>query len=266
MLQQCKAPPYVPIKASAGDSCDELPEILRERLIFERGMFPPKAITHIPHAMKCLCSGWKVNPASPLPLMIKMEGHSREGREQGLKEDIKTPFSKDTHSWNPGDGKETHAWWMKMGPQKREGGNPKWSWLWGTTQRTNGIINKRRTHYQNHISLRFYQMPSHVHQEDKTQFSAETQNQLLADLWEQHDFKKYRLKKIINKKVTDWFGPQHPLISDDTEQGNNTLQHSHFYGDSTHHALWLAWVLSQTSSNEQSISGVSETFHVCEWK
>lgn len=90
---------------------------------------------------------------------------------------------------------------MKMGPQKREVGNPKWSWLLGTTQRTNGIINKRRTHYQNQMSLRFYQMPSHVHQEDKMQFSAETQNQILTCLWEQQDFKT---KQIDLAHSTTW--------------------------------------------------------------
>lgn len=46
-------------------------------------------------------------------------------------------------------------------------------------------------------------------------------------------------------------------MSDDTEQGNNTLHHSHVYGHSTRHvhALWLVWVFSRTSSNEQAISG-----------
>lgn len=88
----------MPIKTSAGDSSDELPEIQKKLLIFEWGMFPPKAITNIPHAMKSLCSrsttAWKVNPTLILPLILKVEGHSGGEQNEGTEKSSKPSFPK----------------------------------------------------------------------------------------------------------------------------------------------------------------------------
>lgn len=88
-------------KASAGDSCDELSEIQRQLLIFERGMFPPKAITNIPPAMKCLCSSttaWKANLASYVPLVIKVEGHFGGAENKGAKKKSSEAYFQKTYT------------------------------------------------------------------------------------------------------------------------------------------------------------------------
>lgn len=61
---------------------------------------------------------------------------------------------------------------------------------------------KKGTH-QNQMSVRFYQMPSQIPQQDNVQVSVGTQIPLHNTLWKQQDF----------LKVTGWFGQQDQLIT-----------------------------------------------------
>lgn len=64
-------------------------------------MFPPKAITNIPPAMKCLCSSataWKANLASYVPLVIKVEGHFGGAENKGAKKKSSESYFQKTHT------------------------------------------------------------------------------------------------------------------------------------------------------------------------